>query len=390
MLFQKTAEFYRIVSGVGGYAYPSGIWRRSLIGLPYGFTGWFHALQGEACLLHGRHVKLATLSERHPVLLYYRAYSLYLCGDFEKALHYASRFCEYAPQHREGRYLFSDTLDALKKKRLAFDALCEEELLVRRKTWVKLANLVENSADFLRLQDIYHSAVEKGLFSREDDSILECFAMGAQRAGEYEKAVEIWRGIASRGRRKAPVKKKIAPTFATEALHALTVATENAGLRVFLISGTLLGLVRCGDFLSHDTDLDTGIFDGFDPDALKAAIYASGCFSIMPQRSPHCLRVRHVNGTPIDIFVHYRSHGDFWHGGVKVSWHNSPFGLKKAEFKGYPVFIPDNPERYLEENYGPDWRTPKKSFDSARDCPNSRVENPFELVIHQLKTGSSL
>ena len=162
MLFQKTAEFYRIVSGVGGYAYPSGIWRRSLIGLPYGFTGWFHALQGEACLLHGRHVKLATLSERHPVLLYYRAYSLYLCGDFEKALHYASRFCEYAPQHREGRYLFSDTLDALKKKRLAFDALCEEELLVRRKTWVKLANLVENSADFLRLQDIYHSAVEKG------------------------------------------------------------------------------------------------------------------------------------------------------------------------------------------------------------------------------------
>lgn len=110
----------------------------------------------------------------------------------------------------------------------------------------------------------------------------------------------------------------------------------------------------------------------------------------MPQRSPHCLRVRHVNGTPIDIFTHYRDKNDFWHGGVKVSWHNSPFTLKEIQFKGIPVLIPDNPETYLEENYGKDWKLPKEKFDSAVDCPNLKIENEYELRIHHMKNGRIL
>ena len=151
----------------------------------------------------------------------------------------------------------------------------------------------------------------------------------------------------------------------------------------------MLGFIRDGKFLSHDTDLDTGIFEDVSSDSLKEAIYNAGCFSIMPQRTSHCIRIRHANGTPIDIFTHYKEKNDYWHSGVKVSWHNSPFKLKYIDFIGIHICIPDNPERYLEENYGKEWRVPASQFDSALDCPNSKVENESELHIHRLKTRMS-
>lgn len=387
MIFKDIIEYYKIVSGCGGYYYPSGVWRRSLIGLPFSFTSWFRALQGENCLLHGKHAYLKNLSEKHPVLLYYRAYSLYICGDFQKAFYCASQFCIYAPHHREGKYLLSDILDSMGKKQQAFDVLTEDWLISKHKTWIKLANLVSNVQDFIYFENIYHMSLSKKLIVENDKCILKSFAMGAQRCGKYDKALDIWSKVVNMSGNIYDEKKKIYPIFAKEALHALNAAFDKEGLQLFLISGTLLGLMRIGDFLPHDFDLDTGIFSGFDSHKLRNAIYASGCFTIMAQRSPHCIRVRHVNGTPIDIFIHYRGHNDFWHGGVKVSWHNSPFGLKRVNFKGQEVFIPDNPEKYLEENYGPDWRTPVVNFDSSRDCPNSRVENQFEVYIHNLKSG---
>lgn len=370
------------MSGSGGYSYPSGIWRRSLIGLPFSFSGWLRALHGEINLLHGRHDQLKNISEKHPVLLYYRAYSLFLRGDFEKACSYASRFCAYAPRHREGKYLLSDILNAKQEKNQAFNTLCTNTLLSRRKTWIKLANLVDSHQDFLQFKKIYDTALAQHIIDKDDNEILENYAMGAQRGNDYEEAIIAWEKISSKHIRKKPT---LTSELAANALRTLISSTEKAGLQIFLISGTLLGLMRTGDFLSHDSDLDTGIFDGFDSQKLKNAIYNSGCFTIMAQRSPHCLRIRHVNGTPIDIFTHYREKTDFWHGGVKVSWHNSPFRLKSTIFKGITVWIPDPPEKYLEENYGKDWHIPVSHFDSAFDCPNSRIENDNELYIHRLK-----
>lgn len=385
MFIKKLQEYYKIMSGSGGYSYPSGIWRRSLIGLPFSFSGWLRALQGEINLLHGRHDRLKNISEKHPVLLYYRAYSLFLRGDFEKACSYASRFCTYAPRHREGKYLLSDIFNAIQEKNQAFDVLCTDILLSKRKTWIKLANLVDSHQDFLKFKCIYNTALAQNIIDKDDNEILENYAIGAQRGNNYKEAIIIWEKLALKSIKKN-FKPRLTSELASDALRALVDSTEKAGLRLFLISGTLLGLMRTGDFLSHDSDLDTGIFDDFNPQKLKYAIYSSGCFSIMAQRSPYCLRVRHVNGTPIDIFTHYREKDDFWHGGVKVSWHNSPFQLKKTTFKDINVWIPDPPERYLEENYGPYWRIPKKDFDSARDCPNLKVENQAELHIHKLKS----
>ena len=323
---------------------------------------------------------------------------LYICGKFSESLPVIMRFCAAAPGHSEGMYLLSDIYEAMHDKENAFRTLSTDRLLSRRKTWIRLANRVVSPQHFDLLQQLYDRAIKQKLCSDKDVVILENLALGAQRAGEYEKALHInidkmasyrylW-SIPQKGN-TPPAAKKLIPSLAREALHDLTSTTSKSGLELFLISGTLLGLIRDGNFLCHDTDLDTGIFHGFHPEQLKNAIYASGRFTIMAQRSPHCLRIRHVNGTPIDIFTHYRTDGDFWHGGVKVRWHNSPFGLKSVRFLGLSVLIPDNPEKYLEENYGADWRTPKEQFDSAMDCPNHTIENESEFLIHQLKKGSA-
>ena len=391
MFFHDVKDCYYIATGSCGYHYPSKFWRHSLIGMPHSETAWLWALWGEHCLLRGKHKKLKYVSKKHTALLYYYAYSLYLQGLFCEASAIICHFLKLAPEHKEAIYLYSDCLYSMEKRGEAVLALCVPQVLKRRKTWIKLANLVEDHADFFRLQKLYAECVSHSLVSSDDVVVLENMAMGAQRAGEYKTAEQIWHhivGIQKKGTLQTKV--QLNQLFAQEALAAFVSATKKVGLEVFLISGTLLGFVRSGNFLPHDTDLDIGIFDGFEPDHLKKGIYAAGCFSIMPQRSPHCLRVRHVNGTPIDIFTHYRDKNDFWHGGVKVSWHNSPFTLKDIQFKGIPVLIPDNPETYLEENYGKDWKLPKEKFDSAVDCPNLKIENEYELRIHHMKNGRIL
>ena len=103
-----------------------------------------------------------------------------------------------------------------------------------------------------------------------------------------------------------------------------------------------------------------------------------------PARSSGAIRLRHVNGTAIDVFYHVREQRDYWHAGVKARWHNSPFTLAKREFLGREYLIPEDFETYLKENYG-DWRMPKTPFDSVYDTPNAEIVNEDEMVVHDYR-----
>lgn len=180
----------KIALGIRGDRYASGIWRRSLKGLPGDITGWFRALQGELYLLQGRHADLEKISEKHIVLLYYKAYDLYICGKFSESLSVIMRFCAAAPRHSEGMNLLSDIYEAMHDKANAFRALSADRHLSRRKTWIRLANLVVSPQHFDLLQQLYDRAVKQKLCSDKDVVILENLALGVQRAGEYEKALQ--------------------------------------------------------------------------------------------------------------------------------------------------------------------------------------------------------
>lgn len=171
----------------------------------------------------------------------------------------------------------------------------------------------------------------------------------------------------------------------------------------FLISGTFLGLIRENGFLAHDYDIDLGVFeDQIDIDATIAAIAASDRFvlkkydhhqsTLLPPKTParnsdvpYILKLVHVSGVHIDLFIHYRDTRTTpaidWHGSSLHRWENTAFDLARYSFYDLTVLGPADADRYLTENYG-DWRTPVTEFNCTTDTPNlALVPHPVAIVL---------
>ena len=174
-------------------------------------------------------------------------------------------------------------------------------------------------------------------------------------------------------------------------------------LRWFVISGTFLGLIRENGFLAHDYDIDLGVFeDEIDISDTVAKIAASNTFvlkkydhhtstlfqPITPSTNPevpYILKLVHVSGIHIDLFIHYHDTSTDpaidWHGSSLHRWENSAFDLVPYPFYDMTVLGPEDSDRYLSENYG-DWRTPVTEFNCTTDTPNlALVPHPIAIVI---------
>lgn len=171
----------------------------------------------------------------------------------------------------------------------------------------------------------------------------------------------------------------------------------------FAVSGTFLGLTREKGFLPHDYDIDLGLFeDEADIPAMRQAFLESDRFvekkydyhksSLVPAPAdaknpdvPYILKVIHVSGVHIDIFIHYRDTTSvpavYWHGSSLHRWENSPFELVPHKFYDWEILGPADADRYLTENYG-DWRTPVTDFNCTTDTTNlALVRHPIAVVI---------
>ncbi len=174
-------------------------------------------------------------------------------------------------------------------------------------------------------------------------------------------------------------------------------------LRWFFISGTFLGLIREKGFLAHDYDIDIGVFeDEIDIAATIKTIEASNTFVLKkydhhtstlfqpktPAKNPdvpYILKLVHVSGIHIDLFIHYHDTSTDpatdWHGSSLHRWDNSAFDLTSYPFYDMTVLGPADADRYLTENYG-DWRTPVTEFNCTTDTPNlALVPHPIAIVI---------
>jgi hypothetical protein len=186
---------------------------------------------------------------------------------------------------------------------------------------------------------------------------------------------------------------------AAQALADFSTEMARLGQGWFVLSGTLLGIVREGGFLAHDYDIDAGIMaDQVDPLALQAALQAGGPFrcselewstrfdrhadgALQITRQPVFMKVSHANGIYIDIFVHYREGDTIWHASSLFRWDNSAFDLAPYDLACTAVLGPADADRYLTENYGA-WRIPVTAFNSALDTTNqSVVRNPLSVAI---------
>lgn len=356
------------------------------------------ALKAEILWSHGdhsgvRHVA-GELASRHRCTLgyYFLAQSAHVRGETASALDWLAKLLQANPDHTDGIYLKARCLAESGGREGAWKAL--ESLALRKKrakTWQQLANLVETPEDLRDLLGIHRKAVAKGVIPEFSREVSNHLSVAAMRGGDHALAKSLWKEILGKaldkpshfaGRR--PKVDVYCRKRAETALSDLRSALGAASIEMFLISGTLLGCIREGRLLGHDKDIDVGIWNTVDSDALTAAIRASGSFQFIVSRSPHITRVRHLNGIPIDLFRHHREADDCWHASSKIIWHNSPFSLTETRFLGESYLVPADHDTYLRENYG-DWRTPKTDFDSAFDTPNGELVQKDELVVHCLK-----
>ncbi len=173
--------------------------------------------------------------------------------------------------------------------------------------------------------------------------------------------------------------KRMDPDAGFHVLGELHDLLAGAGLRPFLVSGTLLGVIRNGTLLEHDYDLDMGLLPG-DGTVEQVASLVEPLTSHVSVEEHRVWGTHHL-GVDYDVFLHYEDRGRYYHATRTHAWWNSPFGLVEHEVRGRRFWVPDDVETYLAENYG-DWRTPTAFYHKSFDTPNREYCDTADALLY--------
>jgi len=167
------------------------------------------------------------------------------------------------------------------------------------------------------------------------------------------------------------------------------------GEEFFLTGGTCLGIIRDGQLIEHDSDLDIGIMNEESLyiikkklskyyDEVEMADYTKGLIKYNGKR----LWFKKYFGKwilPIEIMVHYtKDNYVFWNRGMGESFKKKDWGRKgrcvwdkklfdkfeKAKFANEYFNVPSPADEFLATLYGVDWKTPKVYKDWRYHCCN--------------------
>lgn len=161
--------------------------------------------------------------------------------------------------------------------------------------------------------------------------------------------------------------KKQLETVYHELSTFLSVLNDELGIPAFASSGTLLGLVRNGEFLGHDDDIDvcyighetteTGILA--ERTKITEALKDRG-YGVKHATGAAHLWVSTPAGIGLDLFTGWQKDGrcimnPLSNSGVDAS---EILPLKKISSHLFDLYIPKNPTPLMVLNYGVDWETP--------------------------------
>jgi hypothetical protein len=159
-----------------------------------------------------------------------------------------------------------------------------------------------------------------------------------------------------------------------DAIGTVVAALEEAGVRPFLAYGTLLGAVRQGGFIGHDSDADLGYVSERDHPAdaaiesfrIQRRLAAMGFEISRYSGLAFKVIVRESDGSPrgLDVFGGFVREGTLYLMGevghpFRREW-LEPRSAVTLAGREFPA--PHEPERLLEAMYGPGWRVPDPAY----------------------------
>ncbi len=146
--------------------------------------------------------------------------------------------------------------------------------------------------------------------------------------------------------------------------------------------------MRNGGVIPHDDDADLCVLldDAVDErSAARSWLRARGALAdlLRPQRLHRVAKVDADDGPTIDLFPAWITAGRLfawpWSYGDVAAGDVSP--LERRVVAGVDLHLPRHPERLLEVNYGPDWRTPDPLF--TFDWAGARTR--FATFVHAVE-----
>lgn len=160
-------------------------------------------------------------------------------------------------------------------------------------------------------------------------------------------------------------------------LNEVQTILSGLGITSFADFGTCLGLVREGELLKHDLDMDVGVIaKAEDREKIRVTLERRG-FRLWRQ---YCYQ-----GNAVEESYHYRNikvdlnfyemtdeysrtwlfykkpdheYENHWTRHVVQMTYSPIRGVKYEEFNGSMIALPEDPELLMTEKYGPTWRTP--------------------------------
>ena len=175
---------------------------------------------------------------------------------------------------------------------------------------------------------------------------------------------------------------------------------REAGQPFHLMAGTLLALVRDGALLGHDKDIDLALPWDSDRDRVAEMFGRHPGFAAPPHPSSDgrlwAFSVIHkASRVGIDLFFLKPEADGVLAGCGKppqmLFSRVRPFELGELRWRDRTWAIPSPPEQYLEDIYGPAWRTPDPYFDTMLSNPSRTADSVRVAVsIGLVRLGDAL
>lgn len=169
-----------------------------------------------------------------------------------------------------------------------------------------------------------------------------------------------------------------------DAIDEVLAGLKAAGIDAFLAYGTLLGAIRNGRLIGHDSDADLGYVSAYEHPvdviaesfrvqrALVAAGYRITRYSAAAFKVDVVESDGHVRG--LDVFGGFMSDGRLHlMGEIRTPFRRewvTPLGRATLEGREFPV--PADTDRFLAATYGKSWRVPDPAFHFATPASTHR------------------